>query len=49
MFAVKMSTQPAAAPKAFSIEPYKGVVVAPVSPTAVIVEMPGVDFLLTIK
>lgn len=42
---VKMSTQPATAQKAFSIEPYKGVVVAPVSPTAVIVEIPGVDFL----
>lgn len=41
---VKMSTQPATATKAFSIEPYQGVVVAPVSPTAVIIEIPGVDF-----
>ena len=41
---VKMSTQPATVTKAFSIEPYQGVVVAPVSPTAVIIEIPGVDF-----
>lgn len=41
---VSMNTQPAAARKTFSIEPYTGIVVAPVSSTAVIIEVPGIDF-----
>lgn len=41
---VKMNTQPTSARKTFSIEPYTGIVVAPVSSTAVIIEVPGIDF-----